>query len=296
MTGSPDKYTGEKTVSVYTLSQSGSPKYQGNFDFRSFVMRTPNTIIIPYSPVDHPFPFLDVIIPEFNSFLLIGDKPTNENKNMTKEIHYLIWKQKTYYKFVPFLFNFPLKYTKSYLFKKMLIQPKDDNQYELWKIRDHNLFEKIEDHVTQRPAEIAQDDGKAAPDFDSLVVMKIIPFENLFVKIHVRFTFFHIGTVSKYIGSPLIIGIDRPETLNNLLHKFPNFAPKWVHNCEIRFIIKRKNETDQSQPFKYDDYLFDNDQPGKKIPYFQIICKLINKDDLLLVDLEDEDEGGDKNK
>lgn len=289
------EYQGERAVNIYMLSQSGCPKYQGKFDFRSFLMRIPDAIIIPYSPISHPFPFLDVIIPEFNSFLIIGDnKTTNDNKSATKEIHFLIWKQKSYYKFVPYLFNFPLKYTKGHLFNLMLIQPKEENQYELWKIRDHQLYEKIADHATQQVSESAQDDGtqddkkqkdKKIPEFDSIVVLKIIPYENSFVRLHVRITFFLIGTKSKYIGSPVIFGIDKPETLNSLLHNFPKFAPKWVHNCEIRFIMKRFTAKNIDQPFNYNDYLFDNDDPGNKVPYFQIICQLIDKDDLLSIEL-----------
>lgn len=276
---SSKQQTGERSVNVYILSQSGCPKYQGKFDFRSFLMRIPDAIILPYSPIDHPFPFLDVITPDFNSFLILGDKTAKDNKSVTKEIHHIIWKQKDHYKYVPYLFNFPLKYTKGHLFKLMLIQPKDENQYELWKIRDHQLYERIIDNSAMKPDDFSQD-GDKIPEFDSHVVMRIIPYENFIVRYHVRITFFYIGENPRYIGTPLIIGIDKPESINNLLLDFPKFAPKWVHDCEIRFMMKRvsdSNNNKQNEQFNYQNYIFDNNNPDL-IPYFNIICKLIDKD------------------
>lgn len=306
---SPKEYKGERSVYVYILSNSGSPKYQGKFDFRSFVMRMPNSIIVPYSPIDYPFPFLDVILPDFNSFLIIGEKTARDNKSFTKEIHHIIWKQIDHYKFVPYLFNFPLKYTKSHLLKLLLIQPKDENKYELWKIRDHQLYMKVNEGSPDDQLTTDKDNKKLEVEFDSVVMMKIIPYDTFNVKFHVRIEFYYIGANPRFIGTPLIFGLDKPEKISDLLHNFPNYAPKWVHNCEIRFLMKKSsdnpentgnnnndnndnnnnnnntNANNNNPEINYNDYIFlDQSLDNKNIneePYFNVVCQLVDIDDYL---------------
>lgn len=270
----------EKAVYVYSLANNGCPEYQGRYDFRSFVMRNSNVIAIPYSPIDHPFPFLDTITPKFNSFLLL--KEDIKNKSLSKEIHHIVWKQADLFNFKPYLFSFPLNSKKERLMQFMSISPDNfANCYELWRIKDHRLDEKVESINTTLEIESGIYQQITKDTFDSLVMMKIIPLKTIqMIKYHLRISFLYIGKENRFIGSPVIIGLENPEedlpAIFNLSAE-PFKAPKWVNNCRISFVMKKNSCTKGASKW-YDNYVYvDN----TSVPYFQVICKLVDVDAIL---------------
>ncbi|OHT10405.1 hypothetical protein TRFO_20375 [Tritrichomonas foetus] len=304
----------ERVVHVYTLDKNLLyPKYQGQFELRGLVMSHPGKIAVPYSPKENPFPFLDVIPPDCNSFLLFGEDPI-------KDIHGIIWQQITIpskrnqntkqradkdeyrydqivnvSKFRPYLFRLPVYFTKKKLFEIMNIV--NENEYELWKIQDHQLYAQLSEYH-------GKDDKNY---FMSVCMMKIIPYRCFNIEYHAQFSFFYIGLKSHhFIGSPIIFGLKKKEAINKLLRDFPEYCPKWALDYEIRFTMEVAKPDEQTtiirnnkSYFNYDAHLFhtvtylrepdepilaNSENPQTRnivqiasIPYYKVIVNLIDR-------------------